>query len=53
MGRFKGRLRCNGLVNSIIIHLITDEIIYRYFRKYKYNVRTCMYTISALYQIIN
>ncbi len=27
--------------------------IYRYFKKYKYNVKTCMYTISALYQIIN
>ncbi len=24
-----------------------------FFFKYKYNVKTCMYTISALYQIIN
>ncbi len=28
MGRFKGRLRCTGLVNSVIKHVIT-EINYR------------------------
>ncbi len=40
-------------VNSVIINVIT-EINYRcnyiwYFYKYKYNTKTCMYTISALY----
>ncbi len=45
MGRFKGGLRCKGWVNSVIINVIT----YRYFKKYKYNVKTCMHTISALY----
>ncbi len=30
-GRFKGGLRCKGLVNSVIINVITDVIIYRYF----------------------
>ncbi len=28
IGRFKGRLRCKGCVNSVIINVIT-EIIYR------------------------
>ncbi len=46
-------LRCKGWVNSVIINVIT-EINYRcnymqVFYKYKYNVKTCMYTISALY----
>jgi len=55
--RFKGGLRCNGWINSVIINVIT-EINYRcnymqVFLKYKYNVKTCMYTISALYQMIN
>ncbi len=45
MGQFKGWLRCKEWVNSVIT--------YRYFKKYKYNVKTCMHTISALYQIIN
>ncbi len=26
---------------------------YRYLKKYKYNVKTCMYTLSKLYQMIN
>ncbi len=56
MGRFKGGLRCKGWVNCLIINVIT-EINYRcnsiFFFKYKYNVKTCMYTISALYQMIN
>ncbi len=58
MGRFKGGLRCKGWVKSVIINVST-EINYRYnyinvfFFKYKYNVNTCLYTISALYQIIN
>ncbi len=53
MGRFKGGLRCKGWVNSVIINVITDVTTCRYFYKSKYNVQTCMYTISALYQIIN
>ncbi len=44
LGRFKGEL-------SVIINLITD--ITTNYNKYKYNVKRCMYTISALYQIIN
>ncbi len=53
MGRFKGGLRCKG----VIINVIT-EIHYRcnymqVFLKYKYNVKTCMYTINALYQMIH
>ncbi len=56
MSRFKGGLRCKGWVNSVIINVIT-EIHYRcnymqIFFSYKY-VKTCMYTISALYQMIN
>ncbi len=50
---FKGRLRCMGWTNSVTINVITDVITSKYFFKYKYNVKTCMYTISALYQIIN
>ncbi len=57
MGRFKGGLKCKGWVNSVIINviqkLITDVTTYRYFFKYKYNLKTCMYTISPLYQMIN
>ncbi len=54
MGRFKGGLRCKGWVNSvIIINVITDVITCRYFFKYKYIVKTCANTTSALYQIIN
>ncbi len=57
MGRFKCGLRCNRWVNSVIINVIT-ELNYRcnnmqVFKKYKYNVKACMYTISALYQMIN
>ncbi len=44
MGRFKAGLRCKGWVNSVFINVIT----YRYFLKYKFNARTCIYTISAL-----
>ncbi len=51
MGRFKGGLRCEGWINSVIINVITDVITYRYFSKY--SVKTCMYKISALYLIIN
>ncbi len=56
MGSFKGGLRCKGLVNSVIINVIT-EINYRCnymkaFFKYKYHVKTCMYTITALYESI-
>jgi len=56
MGRFKRGLTCKGWGNSVIIIIIT-EIHYRYnymkaFFKYKYNVKTCMYTLSAMYQII-
>ncbi len=51
------RLRCNGRVNGVIID-VTIEIKYiciytKFFFilfLYKYNVKTCMYTISALYQ---
>ncbi len=44
-------------VNSVIINIIT-EINYRcnnmqIFLKYKNNVKACMYTISALYHMIN
>ncbi len=35
MGRFKGGLRCKGWFNRVIINLIA----YRYFKKYKYNVK--------------
>ncbi len=31
MGRFKGGLRCEGWVNSVIINVITDVTTYRYF----------------------
>jgi len=46
MGRFKGRLRCEGRVNFVITNVIT---LINYgcndmFFKYKYNVKTCMYT---------
>ncbi len=43
--------QCNYKCNYI--KLSTDVITYRYFLKYKYNVKSCMYTISALYQIID
>jgi len=57
MGRFKGRLRCEGRVNCVITNVITlSNYSCNYmlvFLKYKYNVKTCMHTISTLYQIIN
>ncbi len=34
-------------------NVIPDVITCRYFFKYKYNVKTCTSTISALYQMIN
>ena len=57
MGKFKGGLRCKIRVNSVIIDVITD-INYscnymQVFFKYKYNVKTCMHTISAFNQINN
>jgi len=54
MGRFKGGLRCKGKVNSVITNLITySNLITAVFLKCKYNVKTCMYTMNPLYQIIN
>ncbi len=50
MDRFKGGFKCKGWVNSVIINVFAKII---YFLKCKYNVKTCIYTISALYQIIN
>ncbi len=53
-----GGLRCKGRVNSVIINVIT-EINYRckhasifkiFFFFIKYNVKTCMYIISALHK---
>jgi len=49
MGRFKGGLRFMGWINGVILNA---EINYRCnymqeFLKYKYNVKTCMYTISV------
>ncbi len=51
MGWFKGGLRCKGWVNSVFTNVITDVIACRYFLKRKYNVKPCMYTICAFYQI--
>ncbi len=48
MGRFKG-----GIRQIKFQKLITYLIIYRYVLNDKYNVKTCMYTLSELYQIIN
>ncbi len=48
-GMLKGGFKCKGWVNSVTINIIT-EINYRcnymqvFFFKYKYNVKTCMYT---------
>ncbi len=57
MGKVRNRLRCKRWVNSVIIHVITEincrcNYIYVFYFKYKYSVKACMYTISALYQII-
>jgi len=54
MGRFQGWLRCKGRVNCVFTNVITS-INYtcnymQVFSKYKYNVKTCMYTISPIYQ---
>ncbi len=53
MGRFKSALRCKGWVNSVVINVITDVTTYRYFIKYKHNLKTRMHTIRALYQMIH
>jgi len=53
MGRFKGRLRCEGRVNCVITNVTYSCNYMLVFLKYKYNVKTCMYTISPLYQLIN
>ncbi len=45
MGRFKGGLSVRDV--------ITDVTTYRYLKKYMYYVKTCIYTINALYQMIN
>lgn len=58
MVRFMGGLRCKEMINSVIIDLIIEmnyscnymEVFF--FFKYKYSVKTCMRTTSAL-QIIN
>lgn len=57
MSKFNGRIRCKGSANGVIIN-VTKEINYRcnYMQVFflcKYNVTTCMYTISAVYQLIN
>ncbi len=57
MDGFKGGLRCKGWVNIICNNVIT-EINYKcnymqVFFKYKYNVKTCIHTISAWSQLIN
>jgi len=46
MGRFKGGLRCKGKHSSV-------STCRGFVLQYKYNVKTFMYTISALYQMIN
>ncbi len=53
LGRFKGGLRCKGLVNSVIICNYRCNYMHVFLFLITYNVKTCMYTISALYQIIN
>jgi len=55
MGWFKGRLRCEGRVNCNYKcnYINYDCNFMQVFFKYKYNIKTCMYTISPLYQIIN
>ncbi len=52
ISKFKGGLKCEAWVNSVLINLITENN-YRcnymqVFFKYKYNLKTCLYT-SALY----
>jgi len=46
-------VRCKGWLNSVSINVITEINYMQVFLKHKYNVKTCMYTISALYQMIN
>jgi len=57
MGRYQGGLRCKGRVNCVITNVITSinySCNYMHvFSKYKYNVKTCMYTISPMYQSSN
>ncbi len=38
--------------NNKLQKLITDVITCRYFLKYKYNVKICTYSRSALHQMI-
>lgn len=56
MVRFNCGLRCKGWVNSvIIINVIAENYRWNYIRvflKYKHNVKTCMYTIITLNQMI-
>lgn len=57
MGKFRGGLMCKEWVNGVII-IVIREINYRFnyrpiFFKYKHNVKACMYTIFALYQMIH
>lgn len=55
MGKFKGRIRCKKKwVNRVIIN-VSSEINYKCIYmfvifKYKYNVKSVMYTISAVYE---
>ncbi len=51
IGRFKCRLRCKAWVNSVIINVINYMQVFFFIQAQCKN--TCMYTISALYQIIN
>ena len=50
---FKGGLKGKGSVNSVIIYVSTEinkSCNYmQLFFNYKYNVKTCMYTTSALH----
>ncbi len=41
------------MVNSVIINIITEMNYMQVFLKYKYKVKACMHTISALYQSNN
>jgi len=54
MGRFKGGFKRKGWVITDVITHINYRCNYMLvFLKYKYNVKTCMYTISPLSQIIH
>lgn len=53
---FKGWLIGKGRINSAILDIITEinnRCIYiQVFFKHNYNVKTCIFTISALYKMI-